>query len=68
MTLRLLKAAIMSSVEEAEPEHSGEASSISLADVAEEVTNLLSVEGEIHSEMLKALDTVGHTFQSGVLL
>ncbi len=52
-----------SSVEEAEFEDSGEASPISLAEVAEVVKKLLSgkVPGvdEIHPEMLNALDIVG---------
>ena len=52
-----------SSVEEAESEDSGEASSMHLAEVSQAVKKLLSgkVPGvdEIHPEMLKALDIVG---------
>jgi len=50
-------------VEEAESEDSGEASPISLAEVAEVVKKILSGKvpcvDEIHPEMLKALDIVG---------
>ncbi len=49
-------------MEEAEPEDSGEASLISLAEVSEVVKKLLSGKApgvdEIHPEMLKALDIV----------
>lgn len=52
-----------SSVEEAEPEDSGESAPISLAEVAEVVKKLLSGKSpgvdEIRPEMLKALDIVG---------